>query len=87
MADELEGFPAAAVPAAAAGGSPDDAADGLSGPFAVGRYARGLRDFLRKRDRLRLIGEITGLRVSAKAVYFELRDAEGAVPCAMWRDA
>ena len=81
MADELEGFTAAVGP-----GEDAAADDGLSGPFAVGRYARGLRDFLRKRDRLRLIGEITGLRVTAKGVYFELRDSEGAVPCAMWRD-
>jgi len=81
MADELEGFPAAAEPTAE-----NRSGDGLLGPFAVGRYSHGLRDFLRKRDRLRLIGEVTGLRVTAKGVYFELRDAEGAVPCAIWRD-
>ncbi len=80
MAGELEGFPAVAASAKEPG-------DGLKGPFPVGRYAQGFRDFLRKRDRLRLIGEITGLRVTAKGVYFELRDADGAVPCSMWRDA
>ena len=58
---------------------------GLSGPHPVGRYASGLRDWFRQRPRLALIGEVTGLRVRAKAVYFELRDAEGAVPCSMWR--
>ena len=41
---------------------------------------------MRKRPRMRLIGEITGLRVTRKGVYFELRDADGAAPCAMWRD-
>jgi exodeoxyribonuclease VII large subunit len=30
------------------------------------------------------MGEITGFRRARKAAYFELRDAEGAVPCSMW---
>ncbi len=29
---------------------------------------------------------MTGLNIRAKAVYFELRDAEGAVRCSMWRN-
>ncbi len=77
MADQLRAFDAR-DPAA-----PDD---GLPGPFAVGRYAKEFQGFLRKRPRLKLIGEVTGLRLTAKSVYFELRDAQGAVPCAMWRD-
>ncbi|MFN8151495.1 MAG: exodeoxyribonuclease VII large subunit [Solirubrobacterales bacterium] len=72
--------PVAAGPEATA--EPDD---GLAGPFAVGRYARELRGFLRRRPRLKLIGEITGLRVRAKSVFFELRDGTGAVNCSMWR--
>jgi exodeoxyribonuclease VII large subunit len=56
----------------------------LPGPFAVGRYAKALRDELRKRARVLLIGEITGLRQTRKQTYFELRDGEGAVPCAIW---
>lgn len=56
----------------------------LPGPFPVGRYAKTLRDELRKRARVQLIGEITGLRHTAKQTYFELRDREGAVPCAIW---
>ncbi len=86
MAEELEGFAnvVGAEPIAAAAPDPTD---GLPGPFAVGRYAIGLRDNMRGRPRMRLIGEITGLRVTAKGVYFELRDSDGAVPCAMWRDA
>ncbi len=56
----------------------------LPGPFAVGRYARTLREELRKRARVQLIGEITGLRHTQKQTYFELRDAEGAVPCTIW---
>ncbi len=38
-----------------------------------------------RRPRLKLIGEVTGLGISRKSVYFELRDSQGAVPCAMWR--
>ncbi|MGH2976004.1 MAG: exodeoxyribonuclease VII large subunit, partial [Solirubrobacterales bacterium] len=56
----------------------------LPGPFPVGRYAKTLRDELRKRARVSLIGEITGLRHSAKQSYFELRDSDGAVPCTIW---
>jgi exodeoxyribonuclease VII large subunit len=58
----------------------------LPGPFAVGRYARTLREELRKRARVQLIGEVTGLRHTQKQTYFELRDAEGAVPCTIWAD-
>jgi exodeoxyribonuclease VII large subunit len=58
----------------------------LPGPFPVGRYAKTLRDELRKRARVQLIGEITGLRRTPKQAYFELRDSEGAVPCTIWAD-
>jgi exodeoxyribonuclease VII large subunit len=64
---------------AGAGAGPD-----LPGPFAVGRYAKALREELRKRARVLLIGEITGLRTTPKQTYFELRDGEGAVPCTIW---
>ena len=86
MAEHFEGFPLLAAqgePIASARAQPGDS---LPGPFAVGRYAGGMRDFLRGRPRVRLIGEVTGLRITPKAVYFELRDAEGAVPCSIWRD-
>jgi exodeoxyribonuclease VII large subunit len=53
----------------------------------VGAYAAKLRDELRKRARVQLFGEVFGLRTGRARVWFELRDAEGAVPCAMWRDA
>ncbi|HWC48326.1 MAG TPA: exodeoxyribonuclease VII large subunit [Solirubrobacterales bacterium] len=59
---------------------------GLPGPFAVGRYAKQLRGWLRQRAKVELIGEVTGVRHSAKQAYFELRDPEGAVPCTMWAD-
>jgi len=66
-------------------GEPSGAADPkLPGPFAVGRYARKLQEWLRGRARVLLIGEVTGLGRSRVQVYFELRDGEGAVPCAMW---
>jgi exodeoxyribonuclease VII large subunit len=56
----------------------------LPGPFAVGRYANKLKDWMRERPRVLLIGEVTGVRRSKAQAYFELRDGEGAVPCAMW---
>lgn len=89
MDDALEGFPDEQAPAlqptgpALAGGG---AGAGLPGPFAVGRYANELRDFLRGRPRIQLIGEVTGLRVTAKGVYFELRDGNGAINCSIWRN-
>jgi len=58
----------------------------LPGPFPVGRYARKLQEELRRRARVRLVGEVTGLSRSKVQAYFELRDAEGAVPCAIWLD-
>jgi exodeoxyribonuclease VII large subunit len=39
---------------------------------------------MRKRARVQLIGEVTGIGRSKVQAYFELRDAEGAVPCAIW---
>jgi exodeoxyribonuclease VII large subunit len=56
----------------------------LPGPFPVGRYARKLEEEMRRRARVLLIGEVTGLSRSKAQAYFELRDAEGAVPCAIW---
>jgi exodeoxyribonuclease VII large subunit len=57
------------------------------GPFPVGSYAAMLREELRKRARVQLFGEVFNVSTSRARVYFELRDGEGAVPCAMWRDA
>jgi len=39
---------------------------------------------MRRRARVALIGEVTGLSRSRAQAYFELRDSEGAVPCAIW---
>jgi len=64
--------------------SPDKAGTGLPGPFAVGRYARKLQGWMRERRRVQLIGEVTGVGRSKVQAYFELRDGEGAVPCAIW---
>ncbi len=58
----------------------------LPGPFPVGRYARKLQEELRRRARVLLVGEVTGVSRSKVQAYFELRDAEGAVPCAIWLD-
>jgi exodeoxyribonuclease VII large subunit len=63
-------------------GIPDSA---LAGPFAVGEYAAALRSRLRSFARVQLMGELVNLRPSRARVYFELRDATGAIPCAAWR--
>lgn len=57
----------------------------LPGPFAVGRYAGKLKDWMRERPRVLLIGEVTGVGRSKVQAYFELRDGDGAVPCAIWK--
>jgi exodeoxyribonuclease VII large subunit len=70
---------------------PDATPDGipglqLTGPWPVGRYAVKLREWLRGRARVQLFGEVWGWRVHRTRAYFELRDADGAVPCSMWTD-
>ena len=57
----------------------------LKGPFPVGEYAAALRGRLRGFQRVQVFGEVSNLGVRAKAVYFELRDINGALPCSMWR--
>ena len=52
----------------------------LPGPFPVGRYARKLQEELRRRARVRLVGEVTGVSASKVQAYFELRDGDGACP-------
>ncbi|MGO9487621.1 MAG: exodeoxyribonuclease VII large subunit [Solirubrobacteraceae bacterium] len=64
------------------GGIPDSA---LAGPFPVGEYAARLREKLRSFTHVQLLGELVNLRVARARVYFELRDAAGAIPCAAWR--
>jgi len=57
----------------------------LKGPFPVGEYAAALRGKLRALARVQVFGEVSNLGVRTKAVYFELRDVNGALPCSMWR--
>jgi exodeoxyribonuclease VII large subunit len=81
--------PATAADAPASPAGAGDAAAGIAGfpgPFPVGRYAAKLRDRLRRFARVCVVGEVTGARTgSGPNVYFELRDSDGALPCAMWR--
>jgi exodeoxyribonuclease VII large subunit len=56
----------------------------LPGPYAVGRYASKLQEWMRERARVQLIGEVTGVGRSKVQAYFELRDGDGAIPCAIW---
>src|ERR1700742_3322986 len=56
------------------------------GPYPVGSYAEGLRRKLREFARVQLTGELWGVKPGRARVYFELRDAQGALPCSMWRD-
>ena len=57
----------------------------LPGPFAVGEYAARLRERLREFARVQIVGEVFSCRSSRARVFFELRDGDGALPCAMWR--
>jgi len=57
---------------------------GFPGPYAVGRYASKLQEWMRERARVQLIGEVTGVGRSKVQAYFELRDGDGAIPCAIW---
>ena len=80
----LQGALDAVAPASAApDGIPESA---LAGPFAVGEYAAALRTRLRSFTRVQVVGELVNLRPSRARVYFELRDAAGALSCAAWRD-
>ncbi len=56
----------------------------LPGPYGVGEYAGALRGKLRSFARVQLVGELVNLRPSRARVYFELRDAAGAIGCAVW---
>jgi exodeoxyribonuclease VII large subunit len=56
----------------------------LPGPYEVGTYAARLKHRLLEFARVQLVGEVWGFRASRARVYFELRDARGALPCSMW---
>ncbi len=56
------------------------------GPYPVGAYAARLKRRLQEFARVQLVGEVWGFRPSRVRVYFELRDARGAIPCSMWRN-
>ena len=56
----------------------------LPGPYDVGSYAARLKEKLLEFARVQLVGEVWGFRSSRARVYFELRDARGALPCSMW---
>ncbi len=58
----------------------------LTGPWPVGAYAARLRDRLRTFTRVQVFGEVFGLKAGRAKVWFELRDAGGALPCSMWRE-
>jgi exodeoxyribonuclease VII large subunit len=62
---------------------PTPASD-LPGPYPVGMYAAQLKRRLLEFARIQLVGEVWGFRSSRARVYFELRDARGALPCSMW---
>jgi len=58
----------------------------LPGPYPVGSYAAQLKRRLLEFARVQLVGEVWGFKPGRARVYFELRDARGALPCSMWRD-
>ena len=57
----------------------------LTGPWPVGAYAARLRERLRGFARVQVFGEVVGFKAGRAKVWFELRDASGALPCSMWR--
>ena len=65
--------------------APADSTSTLPGPYPVGTYATQLKRRLLEFARVQLVGEVWGFTGSRARVYFELRDARGAVPCSMWR--
>ncbi len=73
--------PATPSPIPAPGGIPGS---DLPGPYGVGEYTSALRTKLRSFAKVQLVGELVNLRPSRARVYFELRDATGAIPCAVW---
>jgi exodeoxyribonuclease VII large subunit len=56
------------------------------GPYPVGSYAARLKRRLQEFARVQLVGEVWGFKASRVRVYFELRDARGALACSMWRE-
>jgi exodeoxyribonuclease VII large subunit len=65
----------------------EEGIQGFPGPYEVGRYARALRDQLRTFAHVALIGEAINVRIGrGPQIYFELRDGDGGIPCAMWRN-
>ena len=69
--------------ASATAGIPDSR---FPGPYPVGSYAASLRRRLQEFARVQLVGEVWGFHAGRVRVYFELRDARGALPCSMWRN-
>ena len=68
-----------------------DAPGGIPGsgphrPVAGGPYAAALRERLRGFTRVQVFGEVFGFKAGRAKVWFELRDAAGALPCSMWRE-
>jgi exodeoxyribonuclease VII large subunit len=55
------------------------------GPYPVGSYAAQLKRRLQEFAHVQLVGEVWGFRSGRARVYFELRDARGALPCSMWQ--
>jgi exodeoxyribonuclease VII large subunit len=58
----------------------------LTGPWPVGHYAAALRERLRGFANVQVFGEVFGFKAGRAKVWFELRDAGGALPCSMWRE-
>jgi len=58
----------------------------LPGPFPVGVYAKKLQERLKDFAKVQLMGEVVGLKLRGKSVYFDLRDGDGSVAISMWRN-
>src|SRR3954464_2535943 len=58
----------------------------LTGPGRGGHDASALRERVRGFARVQVFGEVFGFKAGRAKVWFELRDAAGALPCSMWRE-
>jgi exodeoxyribonuclease VII large subunit len=83
MSSDRAGTRPGTEPAAPRSGAASPHPD-LPGPFPVGQYAGQLKRRLLEFARVQLVGEVWGFRAGRARVYFELRDARGALPCSMW---
>lgn len=64
----------------------EDGETAVTAPTPVGRYAERLKRDFRAMPRAEITGEIVDFRRTRVQSYFQLRDEQGGVPCAIWNN-